>query len=1256
MILTIFLLIAVRACFAQAPPAFPDNILTPAGDVGLPPAISTEGDSETVNLTNGSLNMFIPALTLRQRSGTRPLVLGFTYNSNQWIIRQDVSVTLFSSELSSSDEGCSGFYCALATNYVPYDYDSYTELVEPSTPYNWLGGPMAVNLPTLRASMEYVGDAYATATDCAGSPNNCGTLGSGLFITPQICMTNFAFTDWSGTPHPFLTVYSQPASLIAGCAEFGAGYQNDGSSLVMSGTISSDNSLYYLDVSNLSDIKVTDKDGTVYHFTAGVFGSSPTASEVGVGWAPPTTNSSSGPFFDVASSIVDRNGSQISIQSVNLGGSANASFNITDTIGRKISVSPYAAPPSSQNSAGIPAQITYSDSNGQQQSVSLAVTQWTNSSQPDIGPVFFASQNDCWINGGSVGNGQSPPPSTQYQVGINSFDASPTGGTTTYVLQYGGTQKQYSFQFDSYGKLLKVLYPAGGYSRYDYQYFPYVTSQGLVQCNYGMTTVSHRYQCRSSSGSCGTEDTTIYDYTNPPQGTGCANATTGNQWPVVNFVSVIDPLGTKTVHCFTTLANLAYGTWIPVEAETDTFDSSNNLIKQIESQFMAGPGSGNSNFQFPTQVSTTIGNGASSRTSTVNYQYDMVGHTYSMPYFFGGKSATFQEDVPNPTQIDEYDFNSTHLKATTNSYWYSSANNVITELQSSTVTDPVYGNTTTKSFGLDSLGNVQTETLTGTKATTQSWDFRPLDSFGRPTQAKDGLGNVTTYSYTDANWSNSTCAPPTNSQAYLTSVTHIISPNNQTTTYSYDSCTGAIGSVTDPNTQTTSYGYDALERLMSVTYPDGGYVGASYVDTAPSSRTTTTSQAPGLNQVRETIYDGFFRTSQTQLLSDTSGTDYVDTTYDPVGRVASVSNAYRSMSDSTYGATQYFYDALDRKTEQIQSDGTSKLWWCYDGTTDVLHPQPQAYCRSNVSSFSSGMWVDSADENGNDSQDVFDALGHLRSVVEPSSTESDYAEDAFGNLLSVNQRGISTETPRTRSFSYTGLSQLIQSTNPETGTICYGQWSSGSCQGDYDADGNLLYKTDARGVTTSYNYDPLNRLTSKSFSNDPSATPWTCYQYDSSGLATTSANLIGRLANEWTQSSASGTCAASLPSSGVLTRKSVLRYDAMGRVKLSQQCVLTNCTSGTPFKLAHDYDLAGNMTRYTNGLEQMMLTQGFDTAGRLSTVTSSWDDPLHPPDLFSVQVYTPANALQNWTSGNGLNLNRTYDPRLRVTSETATVP
>ena len=134
MILTIFLLIAVRACFAQAPPAFPDNILTPAGDVGLPPAISTEGDSETVNLTNGSLNMFIPALTLRQRSGTRPLVLGFTYNSNQWIIRQDVSVTLFSSELSSSDEGCSGFYCALATNYVPYDYDSYTELVEPSTP------------------------------------------------------------------------------------------------------------------------------------------------------------------------------------------------------------------------------------------------------------------------------------------------------------------------------------------------------------------------------------------------------------------------------------------------------------------------------------------------------------------------------------------------------------------------------------------------------------------------------------------------------------------------------------------------------------------------------------------------------------------------------------------------------------------------------------------------------------------------------------------------------------------------------------------------------------------------------------------------------------------------------------------------------------------------------------------------------------------------------------------------------------------
>ncbi len=57
-----------------------------------------------------------------------------------------------------------------------------------------------------------------------------------------------------------------------------------------------------------------------------------------------------------------------------------------------------------------------------------------------------------------------------------------------------------------------------------------------------------------------------------------------------------------------------------------------------------------------------------------------------------------------------------------------------------------------------------------------------------------------------------------------------------------------------------------------------------------------------------------------------------------------------------------------------------------------------------------------------------------------------------------------------RGFTYDSLGRLGQALNPETGTIAYG----------YDADGNLLAKSDLRGASISYGYDALNRMISKS--------------------------------------------------------------------------------------------------------------------------------------------------------------------------------
>jgi YD repeat-containing protein len=154
------------------------------------------------------------------------------------------------------------------------------------------------------------------------------------------------------------------------------------------------------------------------------------------------------------------------------------------------------------------------------------------------------------------------------------------------------------------------------------------------------------------------------------------------------------------------------------------------------------------------------------------------------------------------------------------------------------------------------------------------------------------------------------------------------------------------------------------------------------------------------------------------------------------------------------------------------------------------------------------------DENGNDWQKTSDALGRLTNVAEPNGASqtpsliTSYGYDPLGNLLSVTQNGASGNTARMRTFTYDSLSRLLQATNPETGTVCYGIWSGANCVNGYDNNGNLLSKTDARGITTTYQYDNLSRLLSKTYSDG--ATPSSCYQYDVSS----SNNSIGRLSVE----------------------------------------------------------------------------------------------------------------------------------------------
>jgi len=558
-----------------------------------------------------------------------------------------------------------------------------------------------------------------------------------------------------------------------------------------------------------------------------------------------------------------------------------------------------------------------------------------------------------------------------------------------------------------------------------------------------------------------------------------------------------------------------------------------------------------------------------------------------------------------------------------------------------------------------------------------------------------GSGHTTNYQYADSPSGGNSYG---NSNAYLTQISYPTPSGGATLQkkFSYNYPSGELASSTDENTKSTFYTYsDPLLRLTQVTSPDGGGTSYSYNDSAPNPTVTTTEVInSSTSKIALAVMDGLRHTIQTQL-TDPEGKDYVDTIYNGEGAVYQQSNPTRcssspgsmpsSCTEATWGVTSSYYDALGRTVAEVHPDGSAGTS-CYNDISSTMPSGVSEDCNARLGSISSGTWVDSKDERGNDWQRTSDSFGNLTEVMEPNgstqnppSMESDYSYDALNNLLSVTQKGISgTDTARARSFAYDGLSRLACASNPENTTAScpatYSSYVTGTTGYSYDANSNVIAKTDARGVTVNYGYDNLNRLVSKKYGgNAPAGSLSSCYVFDTSG------NGHGLLGFEWTQTgSCPSTPPGSPPSSGFQSKRVIGSYDAMARVLTEQQCVLGYCTSASvpanpaanctslPVAdgLSYCYDLAGDLTAYGSGLnstalsqQNIMLSRVFDPVARLSSMSSSWNPSQFPPNLLTVNStsgYTPFGAAQNWTLGNHLNVSKSFDTRLRATGENAT--
>src|SRR5258708_5781339 len=225
---------------------------------------------------------------------------------------------------------------------------------------------------------------------------------------------------------------------------------------------------------------------------------------------------------------------------------------------------------------------------------------------------------------------------------------------------------------------------------------------------------------------------------------------------------------------------------------------------------------------------------------------------------------------------------------------------------------------------------------------------------GTPASLTDALGNITNFTYA-----------PTFYGAYVTQ-TQLPDTTNPAVTHhtvsgDYDFNTGLLRTFTDQNGNASTYAYDNMARITSANFPDDGQVQFNYPD--PNTVEKKQLQVAGTWIDQFVYFDGLGRRKQAQL-KDPEGDVFTDTTYDGLGRVATMSNPHRSTASSTDGITTSVYDALGRVTTLIPTDGTASG---NNVTTD----------------YSNFPTITVKDQVGNQKRSISDALRRLIEVDQP---------------------------------------------------------------------------------------------------------------------------------------------------------------------------------------------------------------------------------------------------------------------------------
>ena len=348
-----------------------------------------------------------------------------------------------------------------------------------------------------------------------------------------------------------------------------------------------------------------------------------------------------------------------------------------------------------------------------------------------------------------------------------------------------------------------------------------------------------------------------------------------------------------------------------------------------------------------------------------------------------------------------------------------------------------------------------------------SYSYQP----GRPernlAKVTDALSHPTQFSY-DIN-------------ARLTAVTNALS---QSKNFSYDT-ENNLTSLTDPDGHNISFNYDADNRLVKKTLPEGA-VNYSYdavgnmtsVQNYNGSKIATTYDADNRpTQVVQTLPSGFSAT--------------IGYTYDMDGNETAMT--------TPWGTFNFTYDALNHETSVTNPQG-EKFALNYDADGRRVN---LAYPNSVQTSYG----YDAASEltqiihqkNGTAlafAEYAYDSDGNRVSMATPDGTNV-YSYDPLNRLISASHPAPSNLPILNENFSYDPVGNRLSDASMTNYSYNAANElvSNSSFTYSYDANGNLISKTDAAGNKTTFSYDSQNELIGASMPNGVSAV----YKYDALG-------------------------------------------------------------------------------------------------------------------------------------------------------------